>query len=354
MVQDAADSLLPDGPPPRLLLVEDDLDTADLIRECLEDHFGPGCVDVAHRLEEAWPMDLERYDLVLSDMNLPDGSGLELLDDLLRARPDLPVVFVTGEGILANAIAAIRSGAYDYVVKAGDYLFAIPLVVEKNLELWRTKRDNIRLQEELEARLKEIAQKNDQLEDVVKQLETMAATDPLTGLLNRRAIQQALERTFAEAVRHDQDVTCVMIDLDGFKRLNDGVGHQAGDRVLRVAARVLEANCRRSDAAGRFGGDEFIVVMPQTDLDTAHAVAERVMRHFNTDAAAALAESGFHGAVSMSIGLASLAETGATSPEPLIAAADAALYAVKAAGKCAIHAHRRAASFGSPPRTPSG
>ena len=333
------DCTLPTGPPPRLLLIEDDLDTAELIQEGLEDHFGDGCVTLAPRLDAARPLDPQRFDLVLSDMNLPDGSGLELLDELLDARPDLPVVFVTGEGILENAIAAIRRGAYDYVVKAGDYLFAIPLVVEKNLELWRIKQDNIRLNRELADRLDEIHEKNRQLEQAVGQLETMAATDPLTGLLNRRAFQQAVERSFAEARRHAHDVACVMIDLDGFKQLNDALGHQLGDEMLRVAARVLQANCRRSDAAGRFGGDEFVLVLPQTDLDTAHDVAERVMAQFDADARAALNGSQDPRGVSMSMGVASLRETRATSPEALIAAADHALYAAKAAGKRRIQVH---------------
>jgi diguanylate cyclase (GGDEF)-like protein len=336
-----SDVALPAGPPPRLLLVEDDLDTAELIRECLEDHFSEGCVRSVFRLEEAREVDPEDFDLVLSDMNLPDGSGLELLDEMLAKREDLPIVFVTGEGILENAIAAIRGGAYDYVVKAGDYLFAIPLVVEKNLELWKTKRDNIRLHEELESRIAEIDEKNRQLEEAVKQLETVAATDPLTGLFNRRAFQRTMEQSFAEAVRHDHDTSCLMLDLDGFKQLNDAFGHQYGDRILIVAAKVLSAHSRRSDTAGRFGGDEFIVVMPQTDLDTAKSVAERVLQQFEADARAALSDVAYRGAVSMSMGLASLAHTQASNPEALIAAADHALYAAKAAGKGHIQTYRK-------------
>ena len=332
---------LPSGPPPRLLLVEDDLDTAELIRECLEDHFSTGCVHCVYRLEEACELDPSAFDLVLSDMNLPDGSGLELLEDLLALRDDLPIVFVTGEGILENAIAAIRGGAYDYVVKAGDYLFAIPLVVEKNLELWKTKRDNIRLQAELEERLAEIDEKNRQLQEAVQQLETVAATDPLTGLFNRRAFQRTMEQSFAAAMRHGHDVSCLMIDLDGFKQLNDALGHQYGDRILTVAAGVLSANSRRSDTAGRFGGDEFVVVMPQTDLDTAVRAAERVLQQFEADARAALADVGYRGSVSMSMGLASLEHTRAAHPEALIAAADHALYAAKAAGKSRIHTYRK-------------
>jgi len=330
---------LSEHPAPKLLLIEDDLDTAELIQECLEDHFSEQCVTTASRLDDARAMDLSIFELILSDMNLPDGSGLELLEEILSLRPDMPVVFVTGEGILENAIRAIRQGAYDYIVKAGDYLFAIPLVVEKNLTLWRVKRDNERLQAELEEKLEEINDKNRQLEDAVNQLETMAATDPLTGLFNRRAFTTTIHRSFAHAHRHEHDLSCVMVDLDGFKMLNDTMGHPDGDEMLQLAAKVMEANCRQSDSLGRFGGDEFIILMPETSIDTAEAVAQRVLSQFEIDAQRILSGRGFGGQLTMSMGIASLQASRGTTPEQLIAAADHALYAAKAAGKGRIRCH---------------
>src|SRR5690606_25675873 len=120
------------------------------VAETIEDHFGPGCVDHRASVAKALEVQLDDYDLVISDMNLPDGSGLQVLESFLKRRPDIPIVFVTAEGILDNALRAIRLGAYDYIVKAGDYLFAIPIVVEKNLTIWKTKQENRRLQDELE------------------------------------------------------------------------------------------------------------------------------------------------------------------------------------------------------------
>lgn len=327
---------------PRILLIEDDADAAALMAEALADHFGQGLVHHAATVAEALAVDPEEFDLALSDMNLPDGNGLELLDRLLDARPDLPVVFVTGEGILENAIKAIRRGAYDYVVKAGDYLFSLPVVVEKNLALYAVKQDNLRLQAQLAATLAQVRVKNQQLEEAVSQLELMAATDPLTGLANRRSFGQALQQCFDGSAECGRDVSLVMIDLDGFKQLNDALGHQRGDDLLRRAAEALRTHCRKTDLASRFGGDEFIIMLPDTDEATAIHVAERIRGEFEQAAREALAGEKTAGRLTMSLGLATLQKSQPESPEQFIAMADHALYAAKAAGKTCLMVHRPA------------
>ena len=338
---------------PVVLLVEDDPNAAFLIEQTLCDQFGTECCRHCRGVEAALRHDLSRIDLVLTDMKLPDGTGLELLGKLLERRPDLPVVVVTGEGILENAIAAIRRGAYDYVVKAGDYLFAIPLVVEKNLALYRIKQENLRLQTELERTLEQVRVKNAQLEEAVQKLQTIAGTDPLTGLLNRRSFGAAFERCFAEAQRGDRDLACVMIDLDGFKQLNDTLGHRHGDEILQRAARVLEANCRRADLAARFGGDEFIVVLPGTEADSAAQVARRIGEEFTRMAEADLAQAGFPGKVTMSMGLATAKLTRAAYTEQLIEHADHALYCAKQAGKSRLSVYDPKTKKAAPQVQPS-
>jgi len=322
--------------PPRILLIEDDPDTALLIQESLHDHFGAGCVRHCASVARALTADVNQTDIVLSDMNLPDGSGLDVLNKLLARRKDLPIVLVTGEGILDNALRAISEGAYDYVIKTGDYLFAIPIVVEKNLAVWRMKHENVRLHEQLGRTIEEVRIKNDQLEEAVAKLETMASTDPLTGIANRRAFSQAMERRFSEAMRYDQDLAVVMIDLDGFKQLNDRMGHQAGDLILQRTGRILEANCRRSDLAGRFGGDEFVILLPETDLATARVVAERVKDEFDLTAQAMLTQASPPVRVSMSMGISCIRHSRPVSPDQLIGQADEALYCAKAKGKTQI------------------
>ena len=315
---------------PRLLIIEDDLDAAEMLREMLTDHFGKDCCTAVDHVAEALELDLNGFDLVLSDMNLPDGYGLELLKEMLARREDLPVVMVTSESGLDVAMESIRRGAYDYVVKAGDYLFTIPLVVEKNLEVWRIKQDNTHLQHQLQQTLEQIKVKNEQLEQAVAKLEELASTDPLTGLANRRTIGETLDRAFAAARRYQNDLTCIMIDLDLFKPINDTLWHQTGDQLLKTAARILTANSRRSDVVGRYGGDEFVLIMPQTDPITAVTVAERVQRDFQAAAAALLPEDM---KTSMSLGIACVSVNHPVNADQLVALADAALYRAKQQGK---------------------
>ena len=331
----------------QLLLVEDDPDAAALMIETLGDHFGHGNITRFATFRAMRGESLESYDLVLSDMNLPDALGLQVLEHVLNTRPELPVVFVTAEGVMENAITAIRRGAYDYIVKTGDYLFSLPVIVEKNLALFHTKQENERLQRELERsfdvlRVKnsELEEANRQLGEVVAKLETAASTDPLTGLANRRAFASALQRSFSEAMRYGRELALVMIDLDGFKQLNDTMGHQQGDVMLQRAAKVLMDNCRRSDVAARFGGDEFVLMLPQADEPTAVTVANRVRGQFEDLASQTLSEAGFHGGLTMSMGLVTLQSCDACEPQAFIAAADAALYSAKHAGKTCLMIHQ--------------
>jgi diguanylate cyclase (GGDEF)-like protein len=315
---------------PRILLIEDDPDAAALLHETIIDHFQADRCTLAGSLAAARRAELAEVDLVICDINLPDGSGLDLLVEMLAQRSDLPVVIVTSESGLDVAMEAIRRGAYDYVVKVGDYLFTVPLVVEKNLEVWRTKQDNRRLQHELEQMLNELQYKNAELEEAVAKLEQLACTDPLTGLANRRHFQDALDQKFAESQRKGRDLACAMIDLDHFKALNDNLGHQRGDRLLRTTARVLEANCRSSDIAGRYGGDEFVLLMPDTDPDTAVQIIQRVRRRFREDTQAITTDEY---RCEMSIGIATVSLNRPAHGDQLIAIADAALYQAKGEGR---------------------
>ena len=135
--------------PLKRLVSEDDADQRELIRETLEDHFGRGTVVGVESTRAAMAQPLESFDLILSDHNLPDGTGMDLIDRVKR-RCATPVILVTGENVGHTAAEAIRKGATDYVVKVGDYLFTIPLVVEKNLAVAKIKRENEELRLELE------------------------------------------------------------------------------------------------------------------------------------------------------------------------------------------------------------
>jgi two-component system cell cycle response regulator len=316
----------------KLLIIEDDADQRELIRETLEDHFGRGTVTAVATREAALQQSVESFDLILCDYNLPDATGMEILQDI-RRRCVTPVIMVTGENVGQMAVDAIRKGATDYVVKLGDYLFTIPLVVEKNLTVAKVMRENETLRFELEQALLEVRDKNVQLEESLKRVEEMAATDPLTGLYNRRHFGRVLDQLFAEAQRYNTDLACVMIDLDGYKQLNDTFGHQIGDQLLVLAGKVISANMRRMDVAARYGGDEFVLLLPHASAEDASQVVQRIRAEFKQASAAVLNRQL---GVTMSIGVGSIGQNRPPTADQLVATADSALYRAKSAGRDCI------------------
>ncbi|MDB5297690.1 MAG: putative response regulator receiver protein [Phycisphaerales bacterium] len=331
-----------DVQPLKLLIIEDDADQRDLIRETLEDHFGPGTVVGAENRRAALSEDLASFDLILSDYNLPDGSGMDLLADV-QARCATPVILVTGENVGNTAAEAIRRGATDYVVKAGDYLSTIPLVVRKNIQVAQVRRENQSLHKELERALAALKDKNVELEQSLKRVEEVAATDPLTGLYNRRHFGLVFGQSFAEAQRYAKDLACVMIDLDGYKQLNDKHGHQLGDQILIAAGKVIATNMRKMDVAARYGGDEFILLLPHAPSEEAARVADRIRDEYR-QAGGAVLDRAVPGQapLTMSIGVAGLRDDPRNVPagsDQLVARADAALYRSKKDGRNRVTRH---------------
>lgn len=326
----------------KLLIIEDDADQRDLIRETLEDHFGRGTVTGVDGSRAALQQELASFDLILSDYNLADCNGMDLLVQI-RALCATPVIMVTGENVGHIAAEAIRKGATDYVVKSGDYLQTIPLVVEKNLAVARVKRENEQLAQQLEQALLDLSDKNAKLQDSLQRVEQMAATDPLTSLYNRRHFSKVLDQLFAETQRYEKDLSCVMIDLDGYKKLNDTHGHQLGDQLLVIAGKVIAANLRRMDVAARYGGDEFVLLLPHAGGEEASQVAQRIRDEFRQASAILLRNNT---GVTMSIGICSLLFSRPADADQLISMADQALYKAKESGRNCIHRWTEAAGTG--------
>ena len=172
--------------------------------------------------------------------------------------------------------------------------------------------------------------KNVQLEQSLIRVEEVAATDPLTGLYNRRHFGKVLEQLFSEARRYDTDLACVMIDLDGYKQLNDTFGHQVGDQLLVTAGKVIGANLRTMDVAARYGGDEFVLLLPCAGGSEAANVVARIRDEYCRASAVILHRPQ---GVTMSIGVGSLIGDRPSGSESLVTAADAALYRAKGAGR---------------------
>jgi len=306
----------------RFLLIEDDPDQAELMSAVLCDAFTDCEVRVARSGAEFDALPPSGFDLGIFDLHLPDCTGLDLLDRVRRVS-DLPVIMVTGERFGRVAADAIRRGAIDYVVKHGDYLDVVPVVIEKALAMVEMKAVNRRLENEL-------LERNAQLERLNEQLRELASHDPLTGLFNRRHFEDLLDQLFPEARRYEAHLTCIMLDVDCFKRINDTLGHPVGDRVLQLTADVLRRTLRQADVPARYGGDEFVVLLPRTASAEAQSSARRIIRAFRLELARRLPRVT---GVTLSIGLASVELGQPTTGEALVRLADQALYLAKAAGK---------------------
>jgi len=314
-----------------VLIIDANPDRLASFRRTLRDYYGGAdddLVTAAVSASETLQLDLSHFDIIVQSYHLPDMAGLELLG-LLVARAARPVMIVSGENDPTIATEALQMGAQDYVVSAAEDLTALPLLIEKNLRQYEIRQENQRLQEQLATTLRELEDKN-------TQLLSMVHTDPLTNLANRRRFNELLERCFNEAARYGFDLACCMCDLDDFKKFNDTLGHPRGDELLQMTSDLIASGLRSTDVAARYGGDEFVLLLPHTSVDRAVAVCQRIRgRLARAGRKFAFSPQGLHvnQRVTISIGIASLQADNPKTAEELVAMADRALYAAKGNGK---------------------
>ncbi|HJQ37512.1 MAG TPA: GGDEF domain-containing protein [Thermoanaerobaculia bacterium] len=209
--------------------------------------------------------------------------------------------------------------------------------------------DVLRVAEESEARYAELEQRmlglqRENLDLLVKNraLAEVSSRDALTGLYNRWYVIEKIDSEINRALRHGSPMSLLMLDIDHFKRINDTWGHAAGDEVLKGVGRLLRDSCRVYDVPGRYGGEEFCIVLPETQLGNTAAVAERIRKRLETTELTCGAEAVV---VTASIGIAAMDESASNevlSPAALIDRADRALYSAKSRGRNRIETWDRA------------
>jgi len=293
----------------RVLLVEDYVRVAERISNYLTD-LARIDVDEAASGEITSP-DLEKYDLFIISLGLNETDGLRLCSQLRssEATRRIPTLVLVDEGDTKQMVKAMELGVSDYITRP----------IDKNELLARAK-SQIR-QKRYADRLRRNMQKSIE----------MAMTDAVTGLYNRHFLSSHLDNLMSKENEKRKKVSLLMMDLDKFKLVNDTYGHVSGDEVLKEFARRISNDIRNIDLAARFGGEEFVIVMPETNLEYAHFVAERLCRSI-ADEPFVISGSDTPIPITVSIGLA-LAGDKNLSSSKLLVSADAALYEAKENGR---------------------
>jgi two-component system, cell cycle response regulator len=304
---------------PRILVVDDHEDNIELLRARLEarGYEVHGAKDGQEALEQ---VDKVCPDLILLDVMMPKIDGIEVVRRL-KARiaadelPFIPVIMQTALDSTENKVEGLDAGADDYITKPINFA---ELEARVN-SLLRIKG----LQSALAAREKELRGLNNKLLEI-------SLTDGLTQVENRRSLEERLNEMWQHSLRLHEPIAVVMCDIDKFKSVNDNYGHQAGDSVLKEFAQLLKGEAREIDRVGRYGGEEFLLILPGTVLDAAVTFAERlrdkVAKHTFTYTGGTLCRT-------MSCGVAGAPHPKIKDQEALLKASDDALYVAKETGR---------------------
>src|SRR6266536_4662743 len=305
-----------DESPKRILVVDDHEDDVEVLRARLEargyEVRGAQDGEAALEIVEKWVPDL-----ILLDVMMPKVDGLEVVRRIKAndSLPFIPVIMQTALDSTERMVAGFEAGADDYVTKPINFAELEARVKS----LLRIKA----LQEALAERERELSEMNDRLLQI-------SLTDGLTGIDNRRSLESKLHKMFQHSHRLNEPISCVMCDIDHFKKVNDTYGHQVGDGVLKDFAAILKGEAREIDSVGRYGGEEFLLLLPGTVLDSAVTFAERLRQRVEQHT---FSYDGGTLKKTMSSGVASWPHPRVKDAEAMLRSADDALYVAKELGR---------------------
>lgn len=307
----------------RILVVDDEQSLRIILSQVLADDGHE--VSIAENAEEG--LELFRKDpfpVVFTDIVMGNMNGLELLQEIKKINPETQVIIITSHASLDTSINALRSGAYDYLVKPFEDLDMISNVADRAVEKLHLIKENRRL-------LTELKDKNDQLMAANIALKELAVRDGLTGLYNHRYFQEALTVEVLRCNRHDRGFSLIFLDVDNFKHYNDVNGHPTGDVALKSIARQIESRLRGSDILCRYGGEEFVIILPETNKEITLSIAEEVRKQIESSPFEGEATQP-GGNLTISLGVATFNDDGRDG-STLMEVVDKRLYKAKADGR---------------------
>lgn len=290
-----------------VLIAEDDPDYRQLLSRRAS-RMGLDVHQAANGQEAIDAVNEREFDALVLDLYMPEHTGLEVIDAARKIDPDIQALILTGSASVETAVEALRAGVYDYLTKPLESMTSFELALSRALERRYLVKENKRLFEEIQR---------------------LAVTDSLTGLYNRHKLQDSLETEVERAKRYSRPLSIIMIDMDKLKVINDTSGHAAGDEALKLVARSIQRSIRKVDLGTRFGGDEFIVLLPEADSEEAAAVAKRIRE-------AILGVEFESGKLSVSMGVVQW-HSGFDKPKDFVHAADEAMYLAKSSEGERLH-----------------
>ena len=299
-----------------ILVVDDHEDNIEVLKVRLES-WGYRTASAYNGADALKYVESSPPDLILLDVMMPEMDGNEVARRIKGNKdlPFIPIIMQTALDTTESKVEGLEAGADDYITKPIDFAE----LKARLRSMLRIKR----LQEDLEEREKELLEAN-------QRLTHMSRTDALTGLDNRRYLNERIDEMFSHAKRLNEPFSLVMCDLDKFKSVNDTYGHQVGDEVLKQLAAVLREEARDIDRVGRYGGEEFMLLLPGTVLDAAVTFAERVRKriegHTFTFPGGTLTRTS-------SFGVAGWPHPKIEQCDDLVRTADDALYVAKETGR---------------------
>mgnify|MGYP005990545947 CR=1 FL=1 len=288
-----------------LHIEDDDGDAMQVLRDCKKEFGidGFSLVRVNSMKNALLKLKENSFDTVLLDLNLGDGRSIENIEAIKEKAADMPIVVLSGHDDTETALLAIRNGAQEYIIKSVNNARQLGLAVLASIERKAYERH----------------------------LYHLANHDELTGLPNRRAFKDYLKPWLIRASRWQRTETVMFMDVNGFKQVNDTLGHDVGDLLLKQISAILRSGLRASDMLARYAGDEFVVHL-DTDAKDPKALSERVAGKINKFFEEPIMIGGHSIKTSVSIGIASFPRDG-LDVSSLIHHADLAMYDSKTAGK---------------------